>query len=81
MILFLTYAAQSSILLRFKNMSEKSKKPPIEELEPSAELLAAARAAYAELFSSFWEELTERLYPAGDVEVTPLPRRDGSGTV
>lgn len=52
-------------------------KKPIEEFEPSAELLAAARTAYAEPFTSFWEELTERLYPAGKAEVTPLPRRDG----
>lgn len=51
-------------------------KKPIEEFEPSAELLAAARIAYANPFSSFWEELSARLYPAGDAEVTPLPRRD-----
>lgn len=56
------------------------KKLSIEELE-SAELLAAARTAYAEPFTSFWEELTERLYPKGAAEVQPLPRRNGSDTV
>lgn len=56
-------------------------KKPIEEFEPSAELLAAARTAYAEPFTSFWEELSARLYPAGDVAVEPLPRYDSDNTV
>lgn len=58
-----------------------AEKKSIEKFEESAELLAAARIAYANPFSSFWEELAERLYPAGEAEVQPLPRRDGSGTV
>lgn len=56
-------------------------KKSIDEIEASAELLAAARIAYANPFSSFWEELSARLYPEGDAEVEPLPRRDDSGTV
>ena len=51
-------------------------KKPIEEFEQSAELLAAARTAFANPFSSFWDELTERLYPKGAAEVEPLPRRE-----
>lgn len=61
-------------------MTEK-KKPSIEEFKQSAELLAAARTAYAEPFTNFWEELTERLYPKGAAEVQPLPRRDNPNTV
>lgn len=56
-------------------------KKSIDEIEASAELLAAARIAYANPFSSFWEELSGRLYPVGDAEVIPLPRRETPGTV
>jgi len=62
-----------------------AQKKSIEEFEANAELLAAARAAYSAPFSnSFWEELTERLYPESapsEAEVTPLPRVGNSRTV
>lgn len=50
------------------------------ELEPNPELLAAARVAYQMGSNSFWEELTERLYPAPGVAVEGLPRRSESST-
>jgi hypothetical protein len=53
-------------------------------IKPDPELLAAARAAYQVPTTSFWEELTERLYPAetaAAAEVEPLPRTENSRTV